>query len=38
MHRHATVDRLMADAGYGVVHDGGSWIGRVVVYRLATAR
>jgi 2-polyprenyl-3-methyl-5-hydroxy-6-metoxy-1,4-benzoquinol methylase len=38
IHRHATVDRLMADAGYAVIHDGGSWLGRVVVYRRATAR
>jgi hypothetical protein len=38
IHRHATVDRLMADAGYAVIHDGGSWYWRVVVYRRATAR
>jgi 2-polyprenyl-3-methyl-5-hydroxy-6-metoxy-1,4-benzoquinol methylase len=38
IHRHATVDGLMTDAGYAVIHDGGSWYWRVVVYRRATAR
>lgn len=38
IHRHATVDRLMSEAGYTKFHDGGSWIGRVVAYRRATAR
>jgi 2-polyprenyl-3-methyl-5-hydroxy-6-metoxy-1,4-benzoquinol methylase len=38
IHRHATVDRLMGEAGYTKIHDGGSWLGRVVVYRRATAR
>jgi 2-polyprenyl-3-methyl-5-hydroxy-6-metoxy-1,4-benzoquinol methylase len=38
IHRHARVDRLMADAGFAVIHDGGSWYWRVVVYRRATAR
>ena len=38
IHRHATVDRLMGEAGYTKIHDGGSWIGRVVAYRRATAR
>jgi SAM-dependent methyltransferase len=33
IHRHATVDRLMDQAGYEVVHDGGPWYWRVVVYR-----
>jgi len=33
IHRHATVDRLMREAGYAVIHDGGSWNWRVVVYR-----
>ena len=33
IHRHARVDRLMAEAGYEVMHDGGSWNWRVVVYR-----
>jgi SAM-dependent methyltransferase len=33
IHRHATVDRLMDLAGYEVVHDGGPWYWRVVVYR-----
>jgi SAM-dependent methyltransferase len=34
IHRHAEVDRLMAEAGYAVIHDGGTWWWRVVVYRL----
>ena len=34
IHRHAQVDRVMAEAGYGVIHDGGTWWWRVVVYRL----
>lgn len=38
IHRHATVDRLMGEAGYTLIHEGGSWIGRVVAYRRATAR
>ena len=38
IHRHAKVDRLMTDAGYAVIHDGGWWYWRVVVYRVATAR
>jgi SAM-dependent methyltransferase len=38
IHRHETVDRLMMEAGYAVIHDGGSWYWRVVVYRGATAR
>ena len=38
IHRHRTVDRLMAAAAYEKIHDGGSWYWRVVVYRLATAR
>jgi len=33
IHRHRTVDRLMAEAGYEVIHDGGTWNWRVVVYR-----
>ena len=33
IHRHRTVDRLMADAGYELIHDGGTWNWRVVVYR-----
>lgn len=33
IHRHAEVDRLMGEAGYGVIHDGGRWNWRVVVYR-----
>jgi magnesium-protoporphyrin O-methyltransferase len=33
IHRHREVDRLMAEAGYAVIHDGGSWNWRVVVYR-----
>jgi SAM-dependent methyltransferase len=37
IHRHATVDRLMARAGYEVIHDGGPWYWRVVVYRRASA-
>ena len=37
IHRHATVDRMMGEAGYTKIHDGGSWIGRVVAYRRATA-
>ena len=36
IHRHATVDGLMRDAGYAVVHDGGTRTWRVVVYRRAT--
>lgn len=38
IHRHTTVDRLMGEAGYTKIHDGGSWIGRVVVYRRAIAQ
>jgi hypothetical protein len=34
IHRHAEVDQLMAEAGYAVIHDGGTWWWRVVVYRL----
>lgn len=37
IHRHATVDRLMANAGYEVIHDGGPWYWRVVVYRRVSA-
>lgn len=37
VHRHAKVDRLMREAGYAVIHDGGTWNWRVVVYRRATA-
>lgn len=37
IHRHAEVDRLMRDAGYAVIHDGGTWNWRVVVYRRAAA-
>lgn len=37
IHRHATVDRLMGEAGYEVVHDGGPWYWRVVAYRQRTA-
>jgi SAM-dependent methyltransferase len=33
IHRHAKVDRLLADAGYALIHDGGSWYWRVAVYR-----
>jgi protein-L-isoaspartate O-methyltransferase len=33
IHRHATVDRLMLEAGYRVIHDGGTWNWRVVVFR-----
>jgi len=33
VHRHRTVDRLMRQAGYTVIHDGGTWNWRVVVYR-----
>ncbi len=36
-HRNATLDRLMAGAGYEVIHDGGPWYWRVVVYRRASA-
>lgn len=38
IHRHAEVDRLMGDAGYAVIHDGGTRWWRVAVYRLVTAR
>jgi magnesium-protoporphyrin O-methyltransferase len=34
IHRHAEVDRLMSEAGYAVIHDGGTRWWRVVVYRL----
>jgi magnesium-protoporphyrin O-methyltransferase len=37
IHRHATVDRLMRGAGYEVIHDGGPWYWRVVVYRRVSA-
>ena len=37
IHRHATVDRLMGEAGYEVIHDGGTWVWRVVVYRRSAA-
>jgi SAM-dependent methyltransferase len=37
IHRHAEVDRLMADAGYELIHDGGTWDWRVAVFRRATA-
>jgi hypothetical protein len=37
MHRHADVDRLMHEAGYRVIHDGGTWNWRVVVYRHESA-
>ncbi len=37
IHRHATVDRLMGEAGYEVIHDGGTWDWRVVVYRRVPA-
>lgn len=37
VHRHATVDRLLGEAGYAVIHDGGSWRWRVVVYRRQAA-
>lgn len=33
IHRDAEVDRLMGEAGYQVIHEGGTWRGRVVVYR-----
>jgi magnesium-protoporphyrin O-methyltransferase len=33
IHRHAEVDRFMDGSDYEVIHDGGSWIWRVVVYR-----
>jgi len=33
IHRHAQVNRLMADAGYKVIHDGGSPRWRVIAYR-----
>ena len=33
IHRHARVDRLLAKAGYALIHDGGSWHWRVAVYR-----
>jgi SAM-dependent methyltransferase len=32
IHRHTDLQRLMADAGYGPVHDGGTRTWRVVVY------
>lgn len=38
IHRHAEVDRLMAGAGYELIHDGGTWDWRVAVFRRATAR
>lgn len=38
IHRHHDVDRLMSDAGYALIHDGGTWYWRVAVYRRATAR
>lgn len=37
IHRHREVDRLMSDAGYALIHDGGTWYWRVAVYRRATA-
>jgi magnesium-protoporphyrin O-methyltransferase len=37
IHRHATVDQLMGHAGYEVVHDGGPWYWRVVVFRRVAA-
>ncbi len=37
IHRHAEVDRLMTEMGYMVVHDGGTWNWRVVVYRSQAA-
>lgn len=36
-HRHADVDRLMADAGYENVHEGGPRSWRVVLYRQVAA-
>jgi SAM-dependent methyltransferase len=33
VHRHADLERLMAGAGYGVVHDGGTRTWHVIVYR-----
>ena len=33
IHRHREVDRVMDEAGYEVIHDGGTWNWRVVVYR-----
>jgi len=33
IHRHARLNRLMADAGYGSVHEGGTRAWRVVLYR-----
>jgi SAM-dependent methyltransferase len=38
IHRHAEVDRLMAEAGYAVIHDGRTRWWRVAVYRRVTAR
>ncbi|HET7684931.1 MAG TPA: methyltransferase domain-containing protein [Candidatus Limnocylindria bacterium] len=36
-HRHRTVRRLLAEAGYAEIHDGGSPAWRVAVYRAAKA-
>jgi len=33
IHRHREVDRVLREAGYEVIHDGGTWNWRVVVYR-----
>ncbi|HEX7172271.1 MAG TPA: hypothetical protein VF365_06670 [Candidatus Limnocylindria bacterium] len=37
VHRHARLERWMADAGYRNVHEGGIRIWRVVVYRRSEA-
>lgn len=36
IHRHRSVRRLLADAGYAEIHDGGTPDWRVAVYELAT--
>lgn len=38
VHRHAQLERWMADAGYRSVHEGGPRVWRVVLYRRARSR
>lgn len=37
VHRHAVLNRFMADAGYRKIHDGGTRGWRVLIYRYATS-
>lgn len=33
IHRQAEIDRVLGDAGFGLIHEGGTWLWRVLVYR-----